>query len=80
MNAPEDARHREPSAAAGWIAAVLLLSPLLYVLSIGPAGWLQKRGHLPGDMRSIYAPVVWLHNNTPLEKPLGWYAELWGWY
>lgn len=77
-DAPED-QDRGQAGAAGWVAVLLLLSPLLYILSIGPAGWLQKEGYLPRSVRTVYAPVVWLHNHTPLEKPLEWYGELWGW-
>jgi hypothetical protein len=76
--APED-RNRDGSRSGGGIALVLLLSPLLYVLSIGPAGWLEKEGFLPRNVRTVYAPVVWLHDHTPLEKPLEWYGKVWGW-
>lgn len=77
-DAPEH-RDRDAGGSAGWVAALLLVSPLLYVLSIGPAGWLEKAGYLPRSVRSVYVPVVWLHDHTPLEKPLEWYGELWGW-
>ena len=58
----------------------LLLLPVLYVLSIGPVVAAVKRtGKGEDAAMSFYAPVIWLHNNTPLEKPLEWDAELWGW-
>lgn len=79
MNSAPDDRDRNNSGSAGWVAALLLIGPLLYVLSIGPAGRLEKEGHLPKSIRSVYAPVIWLHHHTPLEKPLEWYGELWGW-
>ena len=25
----------------------------------------------------IYAPIFWLHDYTPLEKPIEWYVEVW---
>jgi hypothetical protein len=30
-------------------------------------------------VEKIYAPVVWLHDHTILEKPLEMYSKLWGW-
>jgi len=62
------------------IASAMLLLPVLYVLSIGPAGWANQNGYLPDDIRGFYAPIVWLHDNTPLAKPLDWYGELWGFH
>jgi hypothetical protein len=28
-------------------------------------------------IRVLYAPIAWLHNNTPLEGPLDAYVEFW---
>jgi hypothetical protein len=62
-----------------WVS-LLVLVPCLYVLSIGPvvavAG--KNRGNA-ATIRVVYAPVFWLHNNTPMKKPLEMYAKLWGW-
>jgi hypothetical protein len=79
MNESDPRQRHDASAWGTWVALVLALSPLLYVLSIGPAGWLEKEGYLPRSVRSVYAPVIWLHDHTPLEKPLEWYGNLWGW-
>jgi len=58
----------------------MLLSPLLYVLSIGPVARLAEEGLLPRDpVVAFYTPVIWLHHNTPLREPLEWYGHLWGW-
>jgi hypothetical protein len=76
---PED-RRRILSVPWTAIAFVLVLTPVLYVLSIGPAGWLVDAGHLSRSrFHSLYAPVVWLHDRTLLEQPLEWYGGLWGW-
>ena len=48
----------------------------LYVLSIGPVVAL---GSFEGGINFVYAPVIWLHDTTPLEKPLEQYGRLWGW-
>ncbi len=64
-----------------WIALVLLL-PVFYVLSIGPVGAYTKNKP-PSTLnaaRKFYAPVIWLHDNTPLEKPIRAYVELWGFH
>lgn len=59
---------------------MLLLSPLLYILSIGPAGWLVAAGYLPQlPLEAVYLPVTWLYENTPMDRPLEWYSDLWGW-
>jgi len=54
--------------------------PCLYVLSMGPvvAAAGRNQANVP-TIRAIYSPVIWLHHNTPLKKPLELYAKLWGW-
>ncbi|HXU77394.1 MAG TPA: hypothetical protein VN794_12550 [Methylomirabilota bacterium] len=62
----------------GWLIAASL--PLLYLLSIGPVAALAK--HKPTSTHNmiqiVYFPVIWLHDHTPLKKPLEAYVELWG--
>ena len=65
-----------PGRSGGTLAWVILAAPLLYILSIGPVLRFGGKTLLPFDV--IYAPVIWLHDHTPLEKPLEWYVELWG--
>lgn len=63
---------------AGWVAAVFV-AVLLYVLSVGPAVLLSiKTGDGGRSIRIFYAPVIWLHENTPLKKPIEAYLFLWG--
>ena len=68
----------EPKSSIGgfwWLAAL----PLLYVLSIGPVGLAAERiGTDPIVIWRFYAPIVWLHGNTFLRKPLEAYLGLWG--
>ncbi len=70
-------RSRKSNSAA--IAAiVLLLLPLLYVLSLGPAVMIYVGSGVGGDFLDVfYYPLEWLRDNTPLEKPLEWYVDLW---
>jgi hypothetical protein len=60
-----------------WIA--LVLAPVLYVLSFGPAIYVVKRtGTGQGAARTVYAPLVWLvAENTPLRNPLRHYVVWW---
>ena len=70
-----------PPTGVGSIFGFLMWAPVLYLLSIGPIVRLVEDGYLPRDpVAAAYAPVSWLHENTPLAKPLEWYAALWGWY
>ena len=65
-------------AGLGWITAVTFL--VFYVLSIGPVGALTK--NTPGPalyaVHTIYYPVIWLHDHTPLKGPLEAYGKIWG--
>jgi hypothetical protein len=64
---------------AGAILAAMLLLPVLYVLSIGPAAWLCVKGYIDSDSSmAIYWPVLWLAGQSQAPKvALGWYISLW---
>lgn len=51
----------------------------VYVLSFGPA--VRWHGHYSPQIgevvEAVYAPFEWLHDHTPLERPLKWYADVW---
>ena len=62
-----------------FVLTVIALLPLVYLLSVGPATAIV-RAHAPvgaGFLDVFYAPVIWLHNFTPLETPIEWYVALW---
>jgi hypothetical protein len=65
-----------------WLALIvtltLLLSPVIYTLSIGPMV-ARYDGTQQGRIRLaiVYAPLVWLHNHTPLKAPIDRYIDLW---
>ena len=66
------------SSHAGYVA-VLVILPVLYVLSVGPAALIAKRnGGTGAGFRRFYQPVIWLHDHTFFQKPLEVYVELWG--
>lgn len=51
----------------------------LYILSIGPAIAIEILifGSHNQRLQFLYAPVIWLHYNTPLAKPLEEYTTWW---
>lgn len=52
-----------------------------YILSIGPIVALIENLNIEkGSVETFYGPVIWLHDETLLEKPLEWYSDLWGWH
>ena len=57
---------------------VLILLPVLYVLSIGPAAWLDDRS--PGGiyvLRAAYAPLLYIMEHCrPVGEAIDWYIEL----
>ncbi len=59
------------------IVAVLVLVSV-YMLSVGPAVWLQTRGYIgAGRLQTIYQPVVAVANTCqPLNNALHWYLTL----
>jgi len=59
-------------------AALVLLALVLYVLSLGPFLLLCDRmGWGRSAVSVVYAPMIWLYDNTPLQGPLDWYVSLW---
>jgi hypothetical protein len=64
------------------LAVVLILVPVLYVLSIGPAAWLVNTGRLNGDEGSVtvrfYTPLIWAAECCPpVDDSLQWYVSFW---
>lgn len=60
------------------VIAVLAL-PVLYVLSVGPVVKVAQWLDLDGDrLKTAYAPLIYLHDHTPMKKPLEWYIGVWG--
>ncbi len=62
------------------IIASLIFVPQLYVLSVGPAAMIvdeHPKIISEGVAKAFYFPVIWLHDNTFLKKPLEKYIKLW---
>lgn len=64
------------------ISGFVLALPVLYVLSVGPVAKAIELAtgdpSPPQWARQFYAPLRWLHDNTPMARPLEWYVALWG--
>jgi len=60
------------------LGAFIILAPFIYVLSVGPvAGLALRMGVNNETLERIYYPVVWLHENTPLQGPIKIYINFW---
>ena len=71
--------EKERSRGLMWVVWLVALLPLAYVLSSGPVFLACEWAGLDLDgVDLFYYPLDWLHANTPLEKPLDWYLQLWG--
>lgn len=69
----------------GVVVGGLALIVVLYFASIGPMILLcdshRPRGRcdsIEPALRVFYAPIIWLHEETPLEGVVDWYVDLWG--
>lgn len=77
----DEAEKRSPM--TEWLLWLVLLVPVIYVLSIGPVAWglVHWPGGVPVPMQEgvalVYKPLDWLHDSTPMKKPLEKYVELW---
>ena len=74
MTMSQDDDEKRSHSRLWWLALVLV--PVVYVLSVGPA--VVYGGHLP-LVEAFYGPVVWLCNHSTLaENFLHWWVlEVW---
>jgi hypothetical protein len=70
----DDAKKR----AWAWIWWMIVLLPAIYVLSIGPMGWLTYHGYVDMRWYVTYEPLDWacLHSAT-LQRFAAWYLRFW---
>ncbi len=70
---PSSLRSRLLTGFAGLLGAFVL-----YVLSIGPVGYVSIRsGIQPKSVEYFYTPVGWLLEYTPLQQPMNRYIAWW---
>ena len=73
---------RKKPGVAFW-ASVVVVAIVLYVASIGPAGWVAQNVSFPdllGCYHTFYAPLIWAYDHVPerIRDAMDWYAGLWG--
>jgi hypothetical protein len=77
----DDARSTTKASASPIVAATLILflvvAPLLYLLSTGPAVWLVQQGYLSVEwMEKVYAPLGYLVDHWKwFEAVMQWYLS-----
>ena len=70
---PPSLRSRLLTGFAGLLGAFVL-----YLLSIGPAGYVCVRAGVdPPAFHHFYIPAIWLMQNTPLREPIRRYDMWW---
>jgi hypothetical protein len=73
-----DDQHQRRGPFVGCLAVGLLVALPLYVLSIGPAVWLNVQGYLPDESFYVYFPLAVLADNCkPISDAFEWYLALW---
>ena len=62
------------------LASLLLLFPVVYVLSVGPVGWLANRGLVDGEVAlALYEPLFWAADKSRMTDRALWsYLDAWG--
>jgi hypothetical protein len=70
-------RERKSGMAAA-VAVLLLLLPLLYLLSAGPAVWLHRTNFLSERAFVVYLPIEWAAEISPqFAAVVSLYVDLW---
>lgn len=74
-----DERPSGASHPAAFAVVAGLLFPLAYILSVGPADALMKRGYIkPTAFAMFYRPVIYIYDHVPVLKQLiDWYLSWW---
>lgn len=61
--------------------ALMVALPLVYLLSIGPVAFVCEKTSSTTSIRNtvlaVYAPIIWLHDHTPMKMPLENYVNWW---
>jgi hypothetical protein len=82
MGGMSSKRNRRPTVALLCLAlfVFLLILPVAYIFSAGPAVWLVNHGHL--DVLAyfaLYRPVIaFAYDHQTFNDVMNWYLSLWG--
>jgi hypothetical protein len=62
-----------------WVVLALVLAPVVYVLSVGPAAYILERTGGTGEELAevIYTPLLPLAESKWAGKRLRWYCDRW---
>lgn len=75
---PRDGRSKRSVGAAVALGFGLLFSLGTYVLSYPPLLRVERSSPaIPGCWRTVYRPVEWLIDKTPLREPLFMWGRVW---
>jgi hypothetical protein len=80
MNENEAISDEKYEAGFGFLLFWICTALLIYVLSIGPAVWLHRKTsseRMKAGLETIYAPVVFLIEKTPLRQAGEWWVGKW---
>lgn len=75
-----DQEQKAKSSLALWVVGLVVVVPVLYVLSVGPAVMLYDRfpGQTQEYIETFYQPLEMVaERSTTLRHALRWYAERW---
>ncbi|MGE0609073.1 MAG: hypothetical protein AB7O62_18410 [Pirellulales bacterium] len=61
------------------LVVLVLLLPVLYVASTGPACWLEVNGFISNEMLGlVYAPLIWMMKHSePIHTAIERYCQMW---
>jgi len=78
MAGPQERDEKSGSVGCFILGVIGVMLPVLYVLSIGPVGWVVTRNPSLQWIGVIYFPLGLLAESwTPFRNALNWYVELW---
>jgi len=76
----EEIRDEKHETGFGSLVIWLCVASLAYMLSIGPAAWLHEKTssvRMKAGLETVYAPVIFLIQETPLRQPGEWWVGKW---
>ena len=61
------------------VIGLLIVLPVLYVLSAGPAALLTDKRYISVEtLQTIYRPITWAGKRSPtFNSAINWYIKLW---
>ncbi len=80
MSADQLDKTSDAPGKAGCVVFCACVLLLIYVFSVGPAAWLHEKAANPmvqHELLTVYAPVVFLINTTPLYPAGAWWIDKW---